>query len=281
MDESSFDAITRSVGTEAGPRRAMVRLLAGVVLGAIASRLATPERAAAKAASHKGTSKRRHSSSRYLSPPHEGQPSNSHHRPGPGVQSEGKRKKGKKNKRHHSPPPPLPPGCQNCNECQMCQDGVCVPDPDLGGVPCQGSGPTCSHCLNGVCTVNEQLPCSDGICVHRGTCCPGEKWCEDHNSSTGFSCIDPSGCCPRERVCSDGTCGTSTRCCPNERKCPGSGCVPAGACCPSETDAHFCPPTPEYPQGFCCTPPLGVPCPIFVSCAGVNGHDLACNWTSC
>ena len=43
MDESTFDALTRSVVTEAGTRRAMMRLLAGTVLGAIASHLAPPE----------------------------------------------------------------------------------------------------------------------------------------------------------------------------------------------------------------------------------------------
>jgi hypothetical protein len=270
MEMKSFDVLTRQLSEVGATRRLVTRTLArallGGVLAGVAARCGLAEPAAAKSKHHKAKPKPKYTSQAQWQT--HGQ-----------AHAEGKRKGKKRHKK--SPLPPLPLGCQNCNECQMCQDGACVPDPDLGGVPCQGSGPTCSHCLNGVCTVNEQRPCPDGICAHRGTCCAGEKWCEDHNTSTGFSCIDPNRCCPRERTCPDGTCGTNTRCCSNERKCPGGGCVPLGQCCPSETSAHYCPATPEYPQGVCCTPPEGLSCPIFVGCAGANGHDLACNWTSC
>src|SRR4029450_2461578 len=97
----------------------------------------------------------------------------------PHAEGKGKRK----GKKHHkpspaspppSPPPPLPPlppGCETCNECQMCQDGTCVPDPALGGVPCQGSGPHCNYCLLGQCIATEQRPCDDGVCARRGQCC--------------------------------------------------------------------------------------------------------------
>src|SRR4051812_37476121 len=99
MDETVFDALTRSVVTEAGPRRAVVRLLAGTVLGAIASRLAPLEEATAKARSHRGKARR------------------PHQKKDRGLQSEGKRKGKRKGKGHQAPPqsppplPPLPPGC--------------------------------------------------------------------------------------------------------------------------------------------------------------------------
>ena len=37
MDETTFDALARSVVSEAGTRRAVVRLLAGTMLGALTS----------------------------------------------------------------------------------------------------------------------------------------------------------------------------------------------------------------------------------------------------
>ena len=71
----------------------------------------------------------------------------------------------------------------------MCQDGACVPDPALGGVPCDGSGAHCNYCLNGECIATEQRPCDDGFCPHRGQCCPGVKKCEDLAMPEGFVCI--------------------------------------------------------------------------------------------
>ncbi len=227
MDESTFDAITRSAVTEAGPRRAIVRLLTGTVLGAIVSRLAPLEEATAKAKRHKGKVKHGHQ---------QGGPSHRHHKAERGAQSEGKRKKGKKGKSHHKSPPPLPPGCQNCNACQMCQDGACVPDPDLGGVPCQGSGPHCNYCLLGECVATEDRPCDDGFCPHRGTCCPGEKYCSDPETPIGFACVGPTDCCPNQKKCGN-ACISLSGCCAPEKKCPGGSCVAQQACCPETAPA--------------------------------------------
>lgn len=282
MDADRFDALSKTIMAGLGRRRMLAALLGGPLASLLGS-LETEARPKQRQRKGHGQAHERRQDGGGAS----------------GHLAEAKRKiRGKKRHKKPKSPPPLPPGCQNCNACQMCQDGACVPDPALGGVPCLGSGPTCSHCLNGVCTVNEQRPCDDGICVRRGTCCPGEKYCSDPESSTGFACVGQTDCCPPQRKCSDGTCGTNTRCCPNERKCdgicyaqgeccpnerkcPGGVCVSAGACCPSETGAHFCPPTPQHPQGVCCAPPFALPCPIFVSCAGCQGHDLCCNWTHC
>src|SRR5215218_5683025 len=57
MDETTFDALTRSVVTEAETRRAVVRLLVGTVFGTIASRLEVAEDAVAKAKPHRGKAK--------------------------------------------------------------------------------------------------------------------------------------------------------------------------------------------------------------------------------
>src|SRR5215212_3852748 len=234
MDQTTFDALTRSVVSEAGTRRAVVRLLAGTVLGALTAHLSPAEGAAGKAKRHSAKAKSAHQEPGHRSPKRRGQ-ADPHQNAARGVQSEGKHK-GKDKGKHHkqtpqdpTPLPPLPPGCEGCNECQMCQDGACVPDSALAGVPCLGSGATCSHCLLGVCTANEQLPCPDGICVRRGQCCSGEKYCSDPESSTGFSCIDPTGCCPSQKKCSN-TCVSISACCPGEKRCGGGPCVSDATC---------------------------------------------------
>ena len=49
MELDSFDALTRSVVTENGTRRALLRLLAGSALSAVAARLGLVDPAEAKA----------------------------------------------------------------------------------------------------------------------------------------------------------------------------------------------------------------------------------------
>jgi hypothetical protein len=229
MDQEAFDDLTRSAAGGPGTRWQALRALSGALLsggfGGVAAWLGLLDETAAKA------TKRRAKSRRKRGPRAEPKTHEQLH-----AQGRGKGKgmgKGKKGKGKGQKTPPLPPGCQACNECQMCQDGACVPDSALAGVPCLGSGATCSHCLLGVCTANEQLPCPDGICVRRGQCCSGEKYCSDPESSTGFSCIDPNGCCPGQKTCGS-TCVSISACCPGEKRCGGGPCVSDATCCPDE-----------------------------------------------
>ena len=107
MDEITFDALTRSVGTDARTRRTLLRLLVGTALGAVAARLGQVDDAEARAKPSHGNANAR---------------SQAH--PNSGVQSERKSKgKGKGKGKGHKPPP-LPPGCKNCNACQMCKNGT-------------------------------------------------------------------------------------------------------------------------------------------------------------
>jgi hypothetical protein len=211
MEMKSFDALTRQL-SEAGPsRRLVTRTLVGALLGGawagVTAHFGLADPAAAKPSNHKAKAKSKHKS--HAQRQADGQP-----------HPEGKKGKGKKRhkKSPPSPLPPLPPGCEHCNECQMCQDGACVPDTSQGGVPCQGSGALCNYCLNGVCTATEQHPCDDGVCVHRGQCCPGQRKCDDLGMPEGFYCIPETNCCPGLKRCPNGACVIVEACCPGERK---------------------------------------------------------------
>ena len=258
MDQESFDDLTRSVAGGLGTRRQALRALSGALLGGgfggVATWLSLIDETAAKAA--KRPAKSRHNRGPRTEPKtHEQLQAQGRGR----GKGKGKGKKGKGKKK----PPPLPPGCEFCNECQMCQDGACVTDSALAGVPCLGSGATCSHCQAGLCTANEQLPCADGLCARRGQCCPGEKWCPDHESSTGFACVGETDCCPGQRKCADGSCGSNTRCCPNEWKCLDGTCVAQSQCC---TNERKCPDGSCVSSGACC--PGEKLCPGASSCVG-------------
>src|SRR5215208_3458769 len=91
MDQTTFDALTRSVVSEAGTRRAVVRLLAGTVLGALTSRLGPTADAAAKAKRHRGKAKPAHQEPGHRSPKRRRQ-ANPHQTAAREVQSEGKHK---------------------------------------------------------------------------------------------------------------------------------------------------------------------------------------------
>jgi hypothetical protein len=256
MEMERFDDLTRQLSTTGVSRRSVLgalrRLLFASALASAPTRLDLMAEASAKA----NTQKRKSRSHRAQQPERNSRGQ---------LQTEGKHK-GKKHHKKRKDLPPLPSGCEDCNECQMCQDGACVPDPALGGVPCSGSGSTCSHCLNGVCTANEQLPCQDGVCAHRGTCCQGEKWCRDPDSSTGFSCLGPTDCCPGQKrcdngcvaqntccpeqwTCADGSCVDQDVCCPNETRCDDGSCVSGGACCPGQ---KLCYPDSCVAEDACC-----------------------------
>lgn len=209
MEHDLFDALTRILGT-ADSRRGTVRALGGAFFSSLlAPTLGVDEDAAAKARQHARGKKDRHDSNR--------------------VQSEGKRKgRGKKGKRQHKSPP-LPPGCQDCNDCQKCQNGACVPDPDLDGIICQGSGAACGYCQSGQCAPSMIRPCSDGICPAReNQCCSDEKLCIDRESSTGVACIPKDKCCPDTEQMCRGICITRAHCCQDDRP---QNCGPCGAVC--------------------------------------------------
>jgi hypothetical protein len=271
METESFDALTRQLSVAGSSRRVLTRTLAGALLGGawagVAARFGLAEPAAAKPKRHRAKPKAKHKA--HPQRPAHGQ-----------AQAEGNHKRKKHHKSPAPPPPPpsplppLPPGCQNCNECQMCQDGACVPDPALAGVPCQGSGPHCNYCFLGQCTATEQRPCDDGFCAHRGQCCLDEKYCSDPESPLGFYCTDKTACCPGTKKCGSvcisssgccdadrppcGACDTATcqngawvcggTCCPDQHRCNDRSCIPVGQPCPCPDGQVSCPGAP----GACC-----------------------------
>jgi hypothetical protein len=250
MEMDRFDALTRTLSTADASRRQALRALGSLLLsgtlGGVAARLGLAEDAVARPKKrHKAKAKR-------------------HHKPQAErkgrerLQAAGKHHKKHKNKHHDKPkdPPPLPPGCQHCNECQMCQDGACVPDPDLGGVPCLESGATCSYCQSGTCTATDIPPCEDGLCARRGYCCPGEKYCPDHESPLGYACVGESDCCPGQKKCADGTCILRSGCCEQDkpqcdRACNFIQCVGGEWECHPRPFGDYCL-MPYYEPGICC-----------------------------
>lgn len=186
MDHHHFDALIRSAATGHPTRRAAIRLLAGGVLGILATRLGLAEGAAAK----RGKQRRQTATRR---------------RGRSAVQSEGKRKK--KRKKPKSPRPSL------C-------DPLCVED---GGRCCPGAGcvfdeqccPGEKPCADGSCVGLRQCcpgepSCGDGTCPAPGKCCPEMHQCGDG------SCVDPlDACCPDQQRCGNGACISRDACCPD------------------------------------------------------------------
>jgi hypothetical protein len=227
MDHEEFDALTRTMADGGTTRRAALRFVSGGLLGVLAARLGLPEDAAATPKKRK----RRPEPKRHDS-----------------LQAEGKRRK--KRRKKPQEPPPLPPGCQQCNDCEMCQDGVCVPDVDLEGVRCQGSGAACGYCQFGQCAPSVVPPCADGVCPQREQCCSEEKRCPDRESESGWACVGKDDCCPDEKRCANG-CVDRRACCPEDRprcgqcgeicvngtwqcsaqKPCGGECIPEDECC--------------------------------------------------
>jgi hypothetical protein len=230
MDHGPFDDLTRSLALEPGPRRSVIRLLAGGALAGLAAHLGLAVDVVGKKR-HASKSKRRKS-----------RPERNAHG---ALQSEGKGKHKSKHHKKRKPkdPPPLPPGCEHCNPCQMCQDGACVPDPDLERVRCAGSGAACGYCQGGICAASVIPPCDDGTCPRKGYCCPGEKYCSDRESSTGYACVGETDCCPGQKKCANGACIANSGCCEEDRpqcgRCDTATCqhgawVCGGTCCSGE-----------------------------------------------
>jgi hypothetical protein len=166
MDNEHFDAMTRAMAGVTGPRRVMLRLLAGGALAGLAARIGLSGEAEAKKHG------KRHGEREH--PGH--------------LQAAGKGHKKHKNKHHPKPKDPQPQVCpSNCAEQggRCCNDGSCT---DLNRC-C----PDEKACLNAVCVSKteccpEDRVCSDGSCVYGDVCCPDEKKC-------GADCIPQDECC--------------------------------------------------------------------------------------
>jgi hypothetical protein len=118
----------------------------------------------------------------------------------------------------------------------------------------------------------DKFRCPDGTCVPWGTCCEGERRC--NNSSP--PCIPSQTCCPGERDCEgDGSvCAKPGECCPAEQKC-GNECYPKDECCPplKPCDGGTC-----IPQHECCpgTKRCGNECIPTDECCELSA-PLTCN----
>jgi hypothetical protein len=137
MDHNQFDALTRSVMVEAGSRRALVRLLVGTALGAVAARFGLTEEIAAKPKPHHATSKHRDQSLPHPSPKRQAE---GHPKPPGGVQTEGKHKKKPKNPKTPKPHKPPTKGfvCPTMSRCQVVQEDTTAGTVDLHA--CSGDG---------------------------------------------------------------------------------------------------------------------------------------------
>jgi hypothetical protein len=280
MEQERFDSLTRVLAGQGG-RRSIFRLLLGSAVTALAARLDLTETVQA---TRQHRRRRRDSG-------HGPKPGRSQHAQAAGK---GKRKgNGRKNKRHHQSPliPPLPPGCQNCNECQMCQDGACVPDSDLNGIICQGSGAACGYCQGGLCAPSLISPCADGFCPSRqNQCCADEKLCPDHESSTGVACIPKENCCPDSEQRCGGICVSRTHCCPEAPKPICASCEQLACrngvwvCQRTEScgvrcgegycsDGLLC-----HHEGVCCGVPTGG---TYWTCECASGYTGGCNGGCC
>jgi hypothetical protein len=107
MEETPFATLTRSVGTGAGARRRLVRLLVGTALATVVARLGHAEATEAKSTPHHATVPRQH----------QGEASR--------RQSAGKGKGKGKGKGHHKPPKDPKPPCPDGQG--QCRDGTCLP----------------------------------------------------------------------------------------------------------------------------------------------------------
>jgi hypothetical protein len=274
MDEHHFDALTRTVATDAGTRRTLLRVLAGSALAHVAARFGLVEDAKAKTRK----TKRRKATQR------KGQPERKAHGQ---LQAERNRKgNGKKRRKKPqeppSPPPPSPPHPLDppCSEDKRaCPDGSCV-DPLLcceGEKPCGGGCIAATSCcpyterqclLDDTCVPKDQccssqIKCPGGECVGLDDCCHGQKLCFSTCVAKDACCAaDPFPLCgPCEEVfCNQGSWACRRR--SDLKQCPDGSCVVPDACCPG-----------DQPQcGFCevaaCENGKQVCTPVMQECPG-------------
>jgi hypothetical protein len=202
MDHRAFDALTRMFSGGAGPRRAVVRLLAGSAFAGLAARLGQGEAAQAKSKKHE----KRHGDKE--------QPGHLH--------AAGKKDRKRKKKDKHKPRGI----CDNGRP--KCPDGSCVPVGECcpGRVRCDDG-----FCHAGCCPGYRLCP-GGGQCVKEGECCLYEKECDDG------TCVSQDECCPGYWECPGGGCGKIGDCCPGTHRCGETSCIPIDECC--EEDKPQC-----------------------------------------
>ena len=121
---------------------------------------------------------------------------------------------------------------RHCARPLICQDqhccvktgGECIADTDCCSTACDEASGTC------LCPITFEPLCGDRCCNPLTETCVNDRCCRED----GVACRRNSQCC--NGSCTRGRCGS-------------------GSC--TGTNVHFCPPTPDYPQGLCCHPPPG------------------------
>jgi hypothetical protein len=156
-----------------------------------------------------------------------------------GVHTEGKGKGNGKHRRRHAPPKdPQQPKPQLCPvDCtdeggKCCSDGSCV----SRLLCCPGEKSCGERCVAATTCCPGESPCADGLCPAPGKCCKEEFRCDDG------TCIAPlDECCPGQRMCAGNRCVPKNTCCPGHKKCQDDSCVTADQCC-SEAPTPSCRP---------------------------------------
>jgi hypothetical protein len=184
MEHEHFDELTRSVGA-GGTRRAMLRLLAGGVLGVASARLGLDRVAAEE--TKKPKRKRR-----------------TDHEPRDVVQAEGKSKGKKKKKKRKKQPTP-----KHCDEllaplCPPCHEPRC--DTTTGTWFCHNTCRDGFTCCNGLC----EPPCDNGCAMDPSHACicqkprrGGDVYCAVEHFCAAYPCqpgkeYDASTCTCRD-----------------------------------------------------------------------------------
>ncbi|HET7094056.1 MAG TPA: hypothetical protein VFI22_11270, partial [Thermomicrobiales bacterium] len=116
------------------------------------------------------------------------------------------------------------------HKCCVKTGGDCIADADCCSKACDTDSGQC------LCPVTLDQPCGGACCNALTETCANDRCCKND----GGGCARDGDCCSGH--CANGTCG--------------SGCT--------GIDPHFCPPTPDHPQGFCCSDPPA--CSQFVGC---------------
>lgn len=307
MDERRFDALTTLLAA-GGSRRTFARLLAGGLLGGLAS-----------VAVHAGDE----TSAKTKRPPHPAKPARSdgpgHDHPATGGTASAPARHPAADARGHGPAPAAPrkrhKPRKRCKAACAEQGGHCCADRS-----CAPAGQCCPNedqCGDGACVTTDQCcpgqhKCPGGPCVTNDHCCPGERQCPDgtceqnhccvgENECDDGSCLPGGQCCPEERTCADGTCLPLDLCCPGQRKC-GGNCIPADLCCEDDPfpicncGAVVCDHGTwkcQYsgdqcwgsccPEGMSCGPFDGVCCNDAGHCACASGYQggVGCNGKCC
>ena len=274
MDQVQFDKLTRSTASDAGTRRTLLRLLAGVTLSLVTARLGLAQNAEAN-------KKRRRK-------PQANRKQQGHL----GAEGKGKRKQ----KRHKKPLPPQP--CDLfCTDGggRCCPDGSCV-----YGECCAGEKP-CHDSLDGSCIPQDQCcpeerTCADGSCVPLTECCREQRECPN-------ACLPMDECCPGQKRCGN-RCLQADLCCEDDlfplcNACQEAVCVNGNMVCgpvkqcPTgkylNADTCQC----ECPEGYAdcgsghcnCEVRVGVVCQSGLCCAPLRHCPAAgacCyGWSSC